>query len=112
MALGDRTHLDAATHGTTGEPDEISPPTCEECGADLGGATPQRSRKRYCSPRCRSRAYYREHRPVRLDKLDVDPVPLSPKEAAMMAESAEAIARGDYVTSDELRALLGLRPAR
>jgi hypothetical protein len=49
---------------------------------------------------------------VRLDKLDVDPVPLSPKEAAMMAESAEAIARGDYVTSDELRALLGLRPAR
>jgi hypothetical protein len=39
-------------------------------------------------------------------------VPLSPQEAAMMVASAAAIARGEYITSDELRARLGLRSAR
>jgi hypothetical protein len=106
MALSDRTHADVVTPAPAAAPQEISTPTCEECGTALGGAATRRSRQRSCSPRCRSRAYYREHRPVRLDKLDVDPVPLSPKEAAMMAASAEELARGDYLTHAELDALL------
>jgi hypothetical protein len=112
MALGDRTPLDAASHRTTGEPYESSPPSCEECGVAIDARAAERSRKRYCSPRSRSRVYYREHRPVRLDKLDVDTVPLSPREEAMMAESAEDIARGNLITDEELRARLGLRAAR
>jgi hypothetical protein len=106
MALTDRTPPDAATSGPAAAPEESGASTCEECGAALVGSEAGRSRKRYCSPRCRSRAYYREHRPVRLDKLDVDPVPLSPKEAAMMAESAEAIARGDLLSHEDVLAQL------
>jgi hypothetical protein len=106
MALGDRARSNATTRAPTAAPQEAVAPTCEECGADLDSRAARRSRQRYCSPRCRSRAYYREHRPVRLDRLEVDTVPLSPREAAMMAESAEAIARGDLISHEEVLAQL------
>jgi hypothetical protein len=106
MARSDRARSKAATPAPTAVPQETSAPTCEECGTDLASDAAGRSRKRYCSPRCRSRAYYREHRAVRLDKLEVDPVPLSPKEVAMMAASAEDIARGNLLSHAEVLAQL------
>jgi len=95
----------------------VGPIQCAECGQEVIATTAGRYKRRYCSPRCRACAYcpthragltdrQRERRAQRRGELAVDPVPLSAKEAAMIAASAEAMARGDYLTDAELDTLL------
>ncbi|HLH25977.1 MAG TPA: hypothetical protein VK066_25960 [Chloroflexota bacterium] len=117
MAVSDRSPLSDAARAMAAARRVVGPVRCEECGAEVMATTAGRYKRRYCSPRCRARAYYRAHRAeltdrqrerraVRRGELPVDPVPLSPKEAAMMAASAADMARGDYLTDAELDALL------
>jgi hypothetical protein len=96
---------------------------CRECGREALAPGTRRSPRRYCSRACQQRAYRRSHaadynarrrarRAAHRRVLALDSLPLSARETAMMAASAEEVARGEYVTSSELRARLGLRSAR
>src|SRR5947209_1017354 len=77
-----------------------APIPCAECGREVDATQAGRFKRRYCSTACKARAYRRAHaaennarqrerRAARRAELGLDPVPLSPNEAAMMAASAE-----------------------
>ena len=116
----DRIQLNEVGRAPSATAREMDALHCAACGGKLAASTGDKPRRRFCSRTCQQRAYRRAHaaednarqrerRAQRRAELDVDTVPLSPEEEAMMAASTEEIARGQYVTSDELRARLVVR---